>query len=148
MTSALLIASFICLTFGALLSLSASLGLARFHGTMQRLHAITKPQTLGLVLVVLGAILRVIAIEDFGSSERGDITAMVLVMFFALLTAPVVAQRFGRIARQEKLYDAERVTRDEPAEKQRKAREKEQRQQKEEQRRRKEQTQGGYGRPR
>ncbi|WP_151641167.1 monovalent cation/H(+) antiporter subunit G [Corynebacterium sp. 11A] len=139
MTSALLIASFVCLTFGALLSLSASLGLARFRDTMQRLHAITKPQTLGLILVMLGAILRVIAIEDFGSAERGDITAMVLVIFFALLTAPVVAQRFGRIARQEKLYDAELLTSDEPAEKQRKEREKEQQRQKEEQRRRKEQ---------
>ena len=48
------IASACCLVAGALLGLAAAIGLVRFPDLLSRMHAATKPQVLGLLLVVLG----------------------------------------------------------------------------------------------
>ncbi len=96
---------------GAFLCLSASLGLVRFHDTMARLHAITKPQSLGIVFTLLGVALRVTASPTFGPAERGDLGICALIIMFTLLTAPAVGQRQGRITRREKLYDPEHLSR-------------------------------------
>ncbi|MEV0612517.1 monovalent cation/H(+) antiporter subunit G [Nonomuraea sp. NPDC050404] len=42
-----------CLLLGALLGLSAGVGLVRFPSTLDRMHAGTKPQVLGVLLVLL-----------------------------------------------------------------------------------------------
>ncbi|MDD7587059.1 MAG: monovalent cation/H(+) antiporter subunit G [Corynebacterium glucuronolyticum] len=96
---------------GAFLCLSAALGLVRFHDTMARLHAITKPQSLGIVFTLVGVALRVTASPTFGPAERGDLGICALIIMFTLLTAPTVGQRQGRITRREELYDPEHLSR-------------------------------------
>lgn len=97
---------------GSLFALSAAIGLVRFRDTLGRLHAITKPQTLGLVLAIIGTILHVIGSGNLGVAERGDMGVLFLILVFALFTTPIVGQRFGRIARREGLYDCEHLSRD------------------------------------
>ncbi|SEG96898.1 multicomponent Na+:H+ antiporter subunit G [Nonomuraea solani] len=43
----------VCLLTGAALALSAGAGLVRFRSTLDRMHAGTKPQVLGVLLVLL-----------------------------------------------------------------------------------------------
>lgn len=47
-----------CLLAGAALALSAGVGLVRFRTTLDRMHAGTKPQVLGVLLVLLAMWLR------------------------------------------------------------------------------------------
>ena len=78
----------VCLVGGALLSLAAGVALLRFPDLMSRMHAATKPQVLGLLLVLLGCALRL--------RTRADVTTLVLVAVFQLATAPVAAHMVGR----------------------------------------------------
>jgi multicomponent Na+:H+ antiporter subunit G len=78
---------------GATMAFTASIGILRFPDTMTRMHAATKPQTLGLILVLLGAGVRLWGTIDFGM--------LVLSGIFALITAPVIAHRVGKLAYQE-----------------------------------------------
>ncbi|WP_238421777.1 monovalent cation/H(+) antiporter subunit G [Gordonia sp. 'Campus'] len=78
---------------GCLLAVTAAIGLVRFPDTLSRMHAATKPQTFGLLLILLGAVLRL--------GDNVDSGMLVLAGLFALITAPVVAHRIGRLAYQE-----------------------------------------------
>lgn len=98
------IISLVLLSLGALLVFGAAVGLNRFGDTLARIHVITKPQTLGLILTVTGAIVRVVGSDEFSVAERGDLGILVLLIIFALITSPVTAQRLGRLARREGLY--------------------------------------------
>jgi len=75
---------------GCALGLLGGLGVLRLPDVFARMHAATKPPTLGLVLVALGAILRV--------DELADVTLLVLVIMLQFLTAPVGAHLVGRAA--------------------------------------------------
>ena len=88
MRLALDIASAFCLLSGAFLALIAAIGIARFNNLFSRMHAATKPQVLGLLLILLGIGLRMEAWSDLG--------LLVLVAVFQLLTAPVAAHMLGR----------------------------------------------------
>ena len=112
------IISLILILSGAILSFSAAVGLVRSKDSMSRVHAITKPQTTGLILTVVGALIRMLGHEDFDVSMRGDMGILVLLIFFALITSPVTAQRVGRVSRREGLYgEKEKLSRnDAPAE--------------------------------
>lgn len=102
------IISLVFILAGAFFVFSAAVGLVRFRDALSRVHAITKPQTVGLILTVVGAMIRVMGSPDFTHNDRGDIGVLVLLVLFALLTSPVTAQRLGRVARREGLYsDAE-----------------------------------------
>lgn len=109
--------SLVFILVGAGLTFSASVGLVRFGDTMSRIHAITKPQSSGLILTVVGAIIRVAGSPGFGTAERGDMGVLVLLVLFTFVTSPVTAQRLGRVARREGLYGSkESMTRnDAPA---------------------------------
>ncbi len=98
------IVSLVFLLPGAFMVFSAAVGTVRFHSTMARIHAITKPQTTGLLLMMFGTIIRLTGSEGFGPHEKGDIGIMILLVIFALMTNPVTAQRLGRVARREGLY--------------------------------------------
>ncbi|HEU0214973.1 MAG TPA: monovalent cation/H(+) antiporter subunit G [Jiangellaceae bacterium] len=84
------IASGICLVAGALLGLAAAIGLVRFPDLLSRMHAATKPQVLGLLLVVTGVGLRL--------RDPGVVGVLVLVAALQLLTTPVAAHMVGRAA--------------------------------------------------
>lgn len=88
-----------CLISGALLSVAAGIGLLRFPDLLSRMHAATKPQVLGLLLILTGAALRL--------QNTIDITTLVLVAVFQLATAPVSAHMVGRA-----VYRAGQVRRD------------------------------------
>lgn len=89
---------------GALFVFSAAIGVVRFRDTMSRVHAITKPQTTGLILVILGTVIHIVNSDDFTVTESSDMGMLLLLVIFALMTSPVTAQRLGRIARREGLY--------------------------------------------
>lgn len=78
----------VCLIAGALFSLSAGIGLIRFPDLLSRMHAATKPQVLGLLLILIGCALRL--------RTGSDIATLVLVGVFQLATAPVAAHMVGR----------------------------------------------------
>lgn len=89
---------------GAVFVFSAAVGVVRFRDTMSRVHAITKPQTTGLILIILGTVIGMAGSEDLDIGERGDMGMLLLLVIFALMTSPVTAQRLGRISRREGLY--------------------------------------------
>jgi multicomponent Na+:H+ antiporter subunit G len=79
-----------CLVAGALLALAAGIGVLRFPDALARMHAATKPQVLGLLLLLFGIALRLRSPADLGM--------ILLVGVFQLATAPVAAQMIGRAA--------------------------------------------------
>lgn len=78
---------------GSALALTAAIGVVRFPDTLSRMHAASKPQTLGLLLVLMGAALRLRGHPDVGM--------IILTGLFTIITAPVVAQRVGQLAYRE-----------------------------------------------
>ena len=90
---------------GSALALTASIGVVRFPDTLSRMHAATKPQVLGLLLVLGGAVVRL----------RGnvDVGMIILTAMFTLITAPVVANRVGRLAYRERCVREDLLTVDE-----------------------------------
>ena len=74
---------------GAVSCLLGAIGVVRLPDMPARLQAATKPQTLGLALVLLGTALRV---------ELDSAMTLVLVVLFQVITAPVVSQIVGRAA--------------------------------------------------
>lgn len=82
------IAGLLCLLFGALLCVAAAIGLLRFPDLLTRMHAGTKPQVLGVMLVVLGVGLR--------TRESSDVGMLLLIGVFQLLTIPAGAHMVGR----------------------------------------------------
>ncbi|MBO0681506.1 monovalent cation/H(+) antiporter subunit G [Mycolicibacterium sp. S2-37] len=90
---------------GSTLALTAAIGVVRFPDTLSRMHAATKPQVLGLLLVLAGAAIRL----------RGnvDVGMLILTGLFTLITAPVVANRVGQLAYREQNIRDDLLTTDE-----------------------------------
>lgn len=78
----------ICLLGGALMSLAAAIGLLRFPDLMSRMHAATKPQVLGLLLMLsaIGLQMRMWSL----------LPILIVAWLFQLLTVPVSAHMVGR----------------------------------------------------
>lgn len=95
------------LLLGSLLCFAAAVGLLRFPDVLSRMHSATKPQTLGLLLVVAG-----VALEVRDSSALG---LLFLVAVLQLLTAPVSAHMVGRTAYRTHQIDEESLIADELA---------------------------------
>lgn len=93
----------ILLVTGTSLALIASIGLVRFPDILTRMHAATKPQTLGMLLVMSGLALRV--------QDRGALTIIGLVALFQLLTAPVSAHMVARAHFRSSAVHRDRLTR-------------------------------------
>jgi len=78
----------ICFAAGALLAFFAAIGVLRFPDIFARMHAATKPQVLGLFLVLVGIALIL---------RQGTATwVLLLVAVGQMLTAPVAAHMIGR----------------------------------------------------
>lgn len=80
----------ILISLGVLLALVAAIGMARFEDVLSRMHASSKPQTLGLILVLAGAALAA------GSWSIAGV--LLLVLFAQMLTVPVASAMVGRAA--------------------------------------------------
>lgn len=99
------LASVICLFLAALLSVAAGVGLLRFPDALSRLHAATKPQIFGLLLVIAA-----IALEERSFTT---LIALIPVFIFQSLTAPIAAHMVGRAAYRTGQLDTETLVVDE-----------------------------------
>lgn len=95
MNHAVDIAAAVFLLVGATSCLLGALGLLRLPDLPARLQAATKPQSLGLLCILLGAALRV----DVASA-----LTLALVGSFQILTVPVVSQLLGRTAHRTETF--------------------------------------------
>ncbi|MFD6855782.1 monovalent cation/H(+) antiporter subunit G [Rhodococcus sp. NPDC060090] len=95
MSNFLDIVGHVLILIGAVISLTAAIGVVRFRDTLSRMHPATKPQVIGLLFVLSGAMLSL-----WGSF---DVWMLALAGMFMVLTAPVIAHRVGSIAYREQL---------------------------------------------
>jgi multicomponent Na+:H+ antiporter subunit G len=97
--------SAVFMVVGAVLSLGAAIGLLRFPDLLSRMHAATKPQVLGLFLLL----------ASIGLQMRTWWVWPVLVVawIFQLLTVPVSAHMVGRAGYRTKHLHRELLTADE-----------------------------------
>lgn len=90
---------------GAAFAFVAAVGLVRFPDVLTRMHAGTKPQTFGLLLILAGLALRI--------DSLSDLTLVAVVALFQLLTAPISAHMVGRAAFRTDQVDRDALTVDE-----------------------------------
>jgi len=105
-------AVWILVLIGALLCLTAAIGLLRLRDVPSRLHAATKPQVLGLLLICL-------AIALSQRSVIGVVLGLLLVAPVVLMqfaTAPLSAHMVGRQAYRNGTIDERSLVVDELAE--------------------------------
>ena len=93
------------LLLGALLCLTAGLGLLRFPDVLTRMHAGTKPQVLGVLLIMVGAAIR---LQGWSATWM-----LLLVAVFQMLTAPVSAHMISRVAYRRRHVRRDRLMVDE-----------------------------------
>ena len=96
-TSLLDVAGAVCLLLGSFLCLAGAVGLIRFPDTLSRLHAATKPQTLGLILILAGLALTL--------RTWAAVTTLVLLAATQFFTSPVSAHLVGRAAYRNRRVD-------------------------------------------
>lgn len=97
----------VLILIGALLCLTAAIGLLRFRDVPTRLHAATKPQVLGLLLICVAV---AIALESWAVAAF-----LVPVMLIQLATAPLSAHMVGRQAYRNGTIDERSLVIDELA---------------------------------
>lgn len=106
------IAVLVLILLGAVLCLSAAVGLLHFRDVPSRLHAATKPQVLGVMLICLAIAL---AQRSVGGFLLGlALVAPIVLMQFA--TAPLSAHIVGRQAYRNGTSEERRLVVDELAE--------------------------------
>jgi multicomponent Na+:H+ antiporter subunit G len=84
------VAASVFLLSGVVFVLLAVLGLWRFDDVFSRIHAATKAVTLGMLLVIAGAALRM--------EHGGDLLKLLLAGILQLTSAPVSGHMLGRAA--------------------------------------------------
>ncbi len=82
---------------GALLTLLAAIGVARFHDVFARMHALSKATTAGVILALFGAAVTM--------SSANDSTSMIFAAVLQVVTNPVSSVTLARAA-----YHADGVT--------------------------------------
>ncbi len=97
----------VLIVLGCVLGALGGLGVMRLPDVYGRMHAATKPPTLGLVLVAVGAMLRV--------DSAADVAFLVLVVLLQFLTAPVGAHLVGRAAHDSGGLEHDATVRDDLA---------------------------------
>lgn len=102
------LAALILILVGALLCLTAAIGLVRFRDVPTRLHAATKPQVLGLLLICVAIALSL--------REWSVVAFLVPIVLIQLATAPLSAHMVGRQAYRNGTIDRTSLYVDELAE--------------------------------
>ncbi|NYG59197.1 multicomponent Na+:H+ antiporter subunit G [Nocardioides daedukensis] len=95
----------VCFLTGGLLALIAAIGVLRLPDLLSRMHAATKPQVLGLMLVLIGVAFRLREPEAVG--------ILGLVVLFQLTTSPVANHMVGRASFRAGQVEADRLIVDE-----------------------------------
>ena len=115
----ILVADIIAITLiltGMLPCVAASVGLIRFRDTISRMHASSKPQTLGLILTLSGSLVHVATHASAHTTTSSDLALLTLIILFALGTSPIVSNRVGHEAFKERLVDEDSMARDDSRE--------------------------------
>lgn len=81
----------VCVLLGTFLSLVTTIGLLRLPDIYTRSHAASKSATLGVMLILLGALLYFF--KDYGLDAR-----LILGILFVLITSPVAGHLITRAA--------------------------------------------------
>lgn len=97
----------VCVVLGGLLTVLAAVGMLRFPDVFTRMHAATKPATLGLTLILLAVALVMRRPEP--------IAKLGLVVLLQFTTAPIAAHMVGRAAFRAKARMAPDTVLDEQA---------------------------------
>lgn len=87
---------------GALLCFGAAISLIRFPDVLSKMHAITKPQVLGLIFVTVGIAL---SLQTWWA-----VGLCLLIVVLQLLTAPVSASMIARSASRSGLVEDRHLT--------------------------------------
>lgn len=95
----------ICFIAGSLLTLVTAIGAVRFPDLLSRMHAATKPQVLGLTLLMSGLVL--------SFQELQVAWKVILIVLLQLITAPVSAHILGRSGYRTKKIPSELLVLDE-----------------------------------
>jgi len=101
------IISLVLVLMGALLCLTASIGLLRFRDVPARLHAATKPQVLGVMLIAIGI---AVALHTWAA-----FAFLIPVVLIQLATAPISAHMVARQAYRNGSVDRDTLLVDELA---------------------------------
>ncbi len=101
------IAVVVLILLGAVLCLTAAIGLLRFRDVPTRLHAATKPQVLGLILICIAI---AVALDSWQVAAF-----LVPVVLIQLATAPLSAHMVGRQAYRNGTIDERSLVVDELA---------------------------------
>lgn len=88
----------VCLVLGCLMSLGAAIGLIRFPDILSRLHAGTKPQVFGLMLLLLAVLI--------DTRSWAYLPVLVVSLLLQLLTIPISAHMMGRSGYRNKHFPA------------------------------------------
>ena len=94
----------VCLVVGALMSLAAAIGLVRFPDLLTRMHAGSKPQVFGLLLMLTAVAL--------ANRDPAMVPLIALGWIFQLLTVPVSAHMVGRSTYRTKHLNRDTLTQD------------------------------------
>ncbi|MDO4916135.1 MAG: monovalent cation/H(+) antiporter subunit G [Rothia sp. (in: high G+C Gram-positive bacteria)] len=94
----------ICLIVGCLMSLGAAIGIVRFPDLLSRIHAGTKPQVFGLMMLLLGIGLH---------ARQWTLWPLLLIaLLLQLLTIPISAHMVGRSGYRNKHFRADDLVHD------------------------------------
>ena len=93
---------------GAFFCLGGALGLVRFPDILARMHAATRPQVFGLLLVLLGV--------AFSIRDPKVWLSLAVVLVLQILTAPVAGHLIGRVAYRSGQWEPDDLVVDELAE--------------------------------
>jgi multicomponent Na+:H+ antiporter subunit G len=95
----------VLMLLGSSLCLTAGLGLVRFPDVLTRMHPGTKPQVLGVLLIMVAGAIR---LQGWSATWM-----LLLVAAFQLLTAPVSAHMISRVAYRRRHVRRDRLLVDE-----------------------------------
>ncbi|WP_194793189.1 monovalent cation/H(+) antiporter subunit G [Raineyella fluvialis] len=101
-----LLAALLCLV-GALLCLTAAVGLVRFPDLVSRMHPAAKPQSLGIVVLLLGVVLHVRTWSAF--------FLLLLVTVLQMMTVTLASHVVARTGYRARLIDPRSLVADELA---------------------------------
>ena len=82
------VVSAVLMLSGSLLAVVSSIGIHRLGSTRARMHATTKPATLGVLLCAVGALVQF--------ADISDIAKVLVVVILQLVGAPIGAHMLGR----------------------------------------------------
>lgn len=99
------IISCVLVLLGAFLSFTAGLGLLRFSDLLSRLHAQSKPQTMGLLLLLIGLALQ--------QQQVGTVLFLVPIVIFQFVTTPAAGMVLARGGYRSRHYEDVPLHRDE-----------------------------------